>query len=113
MTLDQDLVALIITAIIGPALLVGLGWRRDQQKARASAEKEIASAQRDKAEGDATIVGSTLRWAHRLEQQVGALDARVRELAAANDRLRLHNVLLSAQVIDLGGKPVPPPDLGD
>lgn len=113
---DSVLIALI-TGVLGPVLAVVVVWWRDRIRARTGAVKDLREAQKLAMDGEATLAGATLAWATQLrseisdlKSEVGALRGTLRDVQEENLKLRRHNALLSAQVVDLGGKPLPMPD---
>lgn len=120
---DGALIA-IITSVVGPVAGVIFVWLRDRRRSLASAHKEMKEAGKVAAEGEATLASVTLEWAKSLKGETDTLKAEVselrKELSALRDDLsgvrqenrllRKHNEMLSAQVMDLGGKPLPMPE---
>lgn len=115
MTLSNEVLVAALTAlgVIAGGLIT---WARMRGKDAASATHDVAMAKREGHEGEASVAGVILSWAQRMEAQVKTLEGKVKaledELGAVKReaaKLRRHNELLTSQVIDLGGVPVPMP----
>lgn len=123
--LDATIAVAIVSGVV--TLLGGfMVWLRTRSSERAKAERDLATGRKAQLEGEATVATAILEWADRLNQEVQRLsgemrdthaemdtlrrelaDAR-RELAqmrAKNDTLQRQVQVLTAQVIELGGRP--------
>ena len=122
---DATIAVAIVSGIV--TLLGGfMVWLRTRGSERAKAERDLATGRKAQLEGEATVATAVLAWADRLNAEVQRLsgemrdthaemDALRRELAdtlrelaqmrADNDALRRRVQVLTAQVIELGGRP--------
>ena len=114
---DGVLIALI-TAFVGPVVLILIKWARDKRKDQAVAEKDFQVAKTASNQGDASLVEVILQWAKDLREdikelrsEVVQLNVMITALQSENRLLRHHNILLTAQVIRLGAVPQPMPDV--
>lgn len=107
----------LITAFVGPVVLILTKWLRDKRKDKAIAERDFQQAKTASQQGDASLVEVILQWANSLRddirdlrEEINGLKATIAALEAENRLLRHHNILLTAQIIRLGEVPQPMPD---
>ena len=116
--LDATIAVAIVSGVV--TLLGGfMVWLRTRGSERAKAERDLAAGRKAQLEGEATVATAILEWADRLNQEVQRLSGEMRdthveiqrlerelaEVKRQNTLLRVHNRLLSEQVISLGGAP--------
>ena len=115
---DATIAVAIVSGVV--TLLGGfMVWLRTRGSERAKAERDLAAGRKAQLEGEATVATAILEWADRLNQEVQRLSGEMRdthveiqrlerelaEVKRQNTLLRVHNRLLSEQVISLGGAP--------